>query len=114
MSRDWRVRVEDIVGASERAIRFLGDTDLASFRKDERSIAAVTHQIFIIGEASARIPTTIRSRTSDVPWEEIIGMRNVIAHGYFEIDVEILWKTVRLDLPPLLDEMRKLLEIPGS
>jgi len=46
----------------------------------------------------------------DIPWQEIIGMRNIIAHGYFEMDLEVPWKTVRLDLQPLQQQMRSLLE----
>ena len=110
MSRDWRLRVEDILSAAERAIRFVGEMDLAAFRADERTASAVLHQIFLIGEAAARLPEEIRNRTPDVPWEEIIGMRNIIAHGYFEVDLEVPWKTVRLDLPPLQQQMRVLLE----
>lgn len=109
MSRDWRLRVEDILAAAERAMRFVGEMDLATFKVDERTSAAVLHQIFLIGEAAARLPEEIRKRAPDVPWEEIIGMRNIIAHGYFEIDLEVPWKTVRLDLPPLLGQMRSLL-----
>ena len=45
----------------------------------------------------------------DIPWQEIIGMRNIIAHGYFEVDLEVPWKTVRLDLQPLQQQMRSLL-----
>ena len=110
MSRDWRLRVEDILSAAERAIRFVGEMDLAAFRADERTASAVLHQIFLIGEAAARLPEEIRNRTPDVPWEEIIGMRNIIAHGYFEVDLEVPWNTVRLDLPPLQQQMRVLLE----
>jgi uncharacterized protein with HEPN domain len=110
MSRDWRLRVEDIVAAAERATRFLGEMDLATFKADERTASAVLHQIFLIGEAAARLPEEIRNQTPNVPWEEIIGMRNIIAHGYFEVDLEVPWKTVRLDLPPLREQMRKLLE----
>lgn len=65
---------------------------------------------FLIGEAATRLPEEIRNQTPDVPWEEIIGMRNIIAHGYFEVDLEVPWKTVRLDLPPLQQQMRRLLE----
>jgi uncharacterized protein with HEPN domain len=91
-------------------MRFVGEMDLAAFKADERTAAAVLHQIFLIGEAAARLPEKVRSRAPDVPWQEIIGMRNVIAHGYFEVDPEVPWKTVRIDLPPLRDEMRRLLE----
>ena len=110
MSRDWRLRVEDILAAAERATRFVGEMDLAAFKADERTASAVLHQIFLIGEAAARLPEEIRNRTPDVPWEEIIGMRNIIAHGYFEVDLEVPWKTVRLDLPPLQQQLRSLLD----
>jgi uncharacterized protein with HEPN domain len=110
MSRDWRLRVEDILAAAERAMRFVGEIDLAAFKADERTAAAVLHQIFLIGEAAARLPEEIRKRAPNVPWEEIIGMRNIIAHGYFEVDLEVPWKTVRLDLPPLREQVLSLLE----
>lgn len=109
MSRDWRLRLEDILAAAERATRFVGTMDLAAFKADELTASAVLHQIFLIGEAAARLPEEIRNRTPDIPWAEIIGMRNIIAHGYFEVDLEVPWKTVRLDLPPLREQMRKLL-----
>ena len=83
---------------------------LAVFKADERTAAAVLHQIFLIGEAAARLPEEIRSRATDIPWDEIIGMRNIIAHGYFEVDLEVPWKTVRIDLPPLQQQMPSLLE----
>jgi uncharacterized protein with HEPN domain len=110
VSRDWRFRVEDIIHAAQRALQFVGEMDAAALKLDERTSAAVLHQVFIIGEASARLPDEIRALAPDVPWAEIIGMRNIIAHGYFDVDVEMVWKTVRFDLPPLLAEMRQMLE----
>ena len=109
MSRDWRLRVEDIIEATERALKFVGEMDAAAFKVDDRTSAAVLHQVFIIGEAAARLPDEIRSRAAHVRWNEVIGMRNIIAHGYFDVDLEVAWKTVRVDLPPLRDEMRRLL-----
>jgi uncharacterized protein with HEPN domain len=110
MSRDWRLRAEDIRAAADRAIRFVGEMDLAQLKADERTAAAVMYELFVIGEAAARLPEEIRSRASSVPWQQVIGMRNVIAHGYFDLDLEILWKTVHYDLPPLREQMHKLLE----
>jgi hypothetical protein len=55
MSRDWQLRIEDILAAVERATRFVGQMDLAAFKADERTAAAVLHQIFLIGEAAARL-----------------------------------------------------------
>jgi len=67
MSRDWQLRVEDILAAAERATRFVGQMDLAAFKADERTAAAVLHQIFLIGEAAARLPEEIRGRAPRHP-----------------------------------------------
>ena len=93
------------------SIRWVGTRRSSS---SDRTAAAVLHQIFLIGEAVARLPEEIRRRAPDVPWEEIIGMRNIIAHGYFEMDLEVPWKTVRLDLPTLREHMRSLLDSDDS
>ena len=73
MSRDWRLRVEDIIQATERALQFVGEMDAAAFSVDERTSAAVLHQIFVIGEAAVRLPDDVRRRASNVPWERSSG-----------------------------------------
>jgi uncharacterized protein with HEPN domain len=61
----------------------------------------------VIGEASARLSETLRARHPDVPWREIIGMRNMLIHGYFDIDWEQVWNALERDLPGL----RRALEV---
>jgi uncharacterized protein with HEPN domain len=107
--RDWRVRIEDILAAIERARRYTADLDLASFTADEKTIDAVCYCFGIIGEAARNIPDEIVEKTSDLPWAEMRGMRNVIVHEYFGVTRETLWKTALEDLPAVAERLRALL-----
>ena len=109
MSRDWRLRVDDMVAAVNRSLAFTAGMSLDSFRADERTANAVLYDLLVIGEAAARLPEEVRRREPAVAWRELIGMRNVIVHGYFALDSEVVWKTARNDLPVLLEALQRLL-----
>jgi uncharacterized protein with HEPN domain len=67
----------------------------------------------IIGEAAYALPEELRDQRPDIPWTEIIGMRHILVHDYFVIDIDIVWDAVERDLPPLrdkIDEMLRALE----
>ena len=63
----------------------------------------------IIGEAAAKISPETKSRYPQIPWADIVGMRNRLVHGYFEIDLDRLWDTITDDLPPLVADLEKTL-----
>ena len=63
----------------------------------------------IIGETATKITKECQKDLSQIPWPNIIGMRNRLIHAYFDINLEILWKTVTEDLPGLIDELEKIL-----
>lgn len=71
------------------------------FMADKKTVNAVVRSLEIIGEATGKIPEDVRERYPDVPWEEIIGMRNRLIHEYFGVDLAILWQTIQDDLAPL-------------
>ena len=75
--------------------------DYEQFVAHEEKGLAVLQALQIIGEAAGRLPRSIRQRYPEVPWADIVGMRNLIVHGYYVMDLEIVWKTVHQDLPPL-------------
>ena len=70
---------------------------------------ALTHLIEIIGEAANRVPEDFQESHAEIPWGQIIGMRNRLIHGYDEVDLNFLWSVVQNDLPGLIMQLEKLL-----
>jgi uncharacterized protein with HEPN domain len=69
------------------------------FEKDRKTIDAVIRNFEIIGEASSKLPKEFRDKYPEVPWESIIGLRNVLIHDYFGVDINAVWRTSSRDSP---------------
>ena len=90
------------------AIAFTDGMDRTAFLADLRTQRAVVMSLMIVGEAATRIVTDYHKFASgrpDIPWRSMRGMRNRIAHGYFEVDLGVVWETVRTELPALLERL---------
>lgn len=101
-----------ILTAIERIEQYTADLDVETFLRDERTQDAVIRNIEVIGEASHRIETRFPDFVTahpELPVSSAYQMRNAVAHGYFEVDLEIVWKTVVSDLPGLGRLVRTLL-----
>ena len=98
--RDDRARLLDIQEAIERIERYTARGRTA-FEQDELIQTWVVHHIQIIGEASRAISADFRAQYPKVPWTEIVGMRNILVHHYFGIDLNAVWSVVERDLPDL-------------
>ena len=109
MKRVYIDYLEDMLANAERAIRFSEGMDYDSFAKDEKSIYAVIRAIEIIGEASQKIPGNVKNKYTEVPWREIASMRNKLVHEYFGINIQVVWQTIREDLPALTSTLREAL-----
>jgi uncharacterized protein with HEPN domain len=107
--RDWRLRIEDILEAINRIDTYTRGMTHESFAGDSKTIDAVVRNLEIIGEASSHVEDAILRAAPEVPWDKMRGLRNVVAHEYFGVDVAIIWHTVRNDLPPLDVPLRRLL-----
>lgn len=109
--------LEHIVEAIRRIAEYTEDIDEVGFLSNRLVQDAVIRNIEIIGEAARNIERTASdfvTRHDEVPWTALYAMRNRVAHGYFSVDLEIVWKTIKLDLPdlyqmiePLLDNMQR-------
>jgi uncharacterized protein with HEPN domain len=93
--------LEDISNAILDIRSFVHDMSADAFMADKRTVNAVVRSLEVIGEATGKIPTDIRMRYPDVPWDEIIGMRNRLIHEYFGVDLDIVWQTIQDDLAAL-------------
>jgi len=111
--RDCRDYLQDMLDSISDVDSFTKDMSFEQFKKDRKTVSAVVRSIEVIGEASKRIPETMKAKCAGVPWKLIAGMRDKLIHEYFGVDVEILWKTAKADIPPLeplIQNMLKSLE----
>ena len=102
--------LRDIVTYADTAARILSGTTFRSFRDSEEKTLAVIRALEVIGEAARQIPAEVRKNHPEVEWAEAIAMRNKVIHGYFGVDMQVVWNTVREDLPPLRQAVAKILE----
>ena len=100
--------LDDIIAYGRDALEIAAEGEL-NFRESIKLQYAITHCIEVIGEAVKHIPSEIREMQPQIPWKRIAGMRDWIAHGYFDIDLDQVWKVIQEDLQPLLDAAEKML-----
>jgi len=101
-ARATNVLLAEMVDAARRAMSYADGQDVQSLGKDPMRRDAMILQVQIIGEAASRVETRTREAMPEIPWADIVGMRNRLVHGYFAVDIEILWKTVTGRLPELV------------
>lgn len=112
--RGDRERLLDILEAIERIGRQAG-RGRRTFEADELVQTWIVHHIEILGEAARGVSDELRRRHPEVPWQEMVATRNILAHGYFGIDAERVWVTVSKDLPLLRQQIDSILrELSGS
>jgi len=109
MSRDVRLYLLDILEAIEKIQQYTANLTFEDFAANSMVIDAVVRNFEIIGEAASHIPDDIQSTYSEVPWFEMKGMRNIMIHEYFRVDIKIVWITARESLPKLVSLIKRVI-----
>lgn len=108
-SRKPQLYIQDILQACEDIQNFTQKINSANaLQKDRRTFLAVVHCIEIIGEAARQMPKSFREKHTEIPWRETVGLRNVIAHEYFGLDIDIIWDVIQTQIPMLEKQIRKV------
>ena len=91
MPRDPRLYLEDIVEACGRIRKYAAEMTLEQFKADRKTVDAVIRNLEVVGEAARSLPASVQRLASEVDWRKISGLRNILIHQYFGIDLAILW-----------------------
>lgn len=106
--REWRFYVDDMIGFVEKVVAYTDGLDQASFMANGLNYDATVRNLELIGEAANHIPEHVRQICPSIPWRQLVATRNRLIHGYMGIDNDTLWSIIVEDIPPLLEELRKL------
>jgi len=105
-----KVHLEDILTSVSRIEEYTNDLSFENFNKDQKTIDAVIRNLEIVGEAARNIPEEFSERHGNLPWREMMSMRNKVIHEYFGVDISILWQTIKEDLSNLKIQIKNLLD----
>jgi len=107
------VRLRHMLDAAEKAVEFTKNRNRADLDKDDKLALAVVRLLEILGEAAKGVSDQCRQTYSSIRWRQIAGTRDRLIHGYFDIDLDIVWKIVSIDLPPLIMHLEEILSNLG-
>ena len=108
MRKDDTIRLSHMLEAAHEAIEFMQDRTRFDLNLDRMLVLALVKAIEIIGEAAYQVSQDTRAQLKGIPWEDIVGMRHRLVHAYFDINLDILWRTVQDDLPPMITELDRI------
>lgn len=109
MSRNDEVCVRHILDAAREAVEFADSRTRTDLDTDRQLNLSLIRLLEVIGEASRGISTQFREAHPGVAWKKMIGMRDRLIHGYFDVNFDVVWQTVTEDLPSLIAQMEKIL-----
>ena len=108
MQPDDRIRIRHMIEAAEAALGFAAGRTRSDLDHDRMLLFALVRTIEIVSEAASRLSDEARSELADVPWRQIVAMRNRLIHAYFDISPDIVWKAATEEIPPLLEMLKTL------
>jgi uncharacterized protein with HEPN domain len=109
MPKDDRILLRHRLDAARKARDFIKGRSRADLDSDEMLALAVIRLLEVIGEAARNLSQDIRDSHPEIAWKQITGTRDRLIHGYFDVDLDIIWAILTRDLPPLVSSLEKLL-----
>ena len=104
-----QIRLKHMLDAAQKTIELVNGKTREEFDEDETLGFAIIRLLEIVGEAARGTSEEIKMSNPSIPWQQMIGTRNHLIHGYFDIDYDIIWKIVKDDLPSLIQELKKII-----
>ena len=114
MKKNPTVYLNEMIESIERIADYIKDMSFSSFEKNFAIQDAVLRRLQLMAEAAKRVDEVTKQKNADIPWKKINGLRNTITHEYDEIDLQSIWDTATIDLPPLKSQIKKLRNIIGQ
>jgi uncharacterized protein with HEPN domain len=109
MKRDDRVRLLHMLDASRKALAFIENSDRQDLETDDLLSFGVVRALEIIGEAAKQVSEDLKNEYPEVKWTETAATRNRLIHGYFDVDLDIVWSILKKDLPQLIEQLEAIL-----
>jgi uncharacterized protein with HEPN domain len=107
---DDHIVIQHMLDHAREAVSMIAGKAPEDLGKERMFELALVRLVEIIGEAAGRVSQAGQAQSPNIPWREVIGMRNRLIHGYDSVDLNVLWDTVELDLPPLITQLEKVLQ----
>ena len=101
--------LKDILESIEKIEKFIKGFEFDDFSKDDKTIYAVIRALEIIGEATKNLPDSLKEEHPEVPWRKMTGTRDKVIHGYFGVDLEVIWRTITRNIPILKPLIKDIL-----
>ena len=106
--RDYKLYLDDILEAIHRIEKYTNGLSLEKLKKDSLVIDGVVRNLEIIGEAAKNIPLHVKEKYPGVEWKKITGLRDILAHEYFGVDIDVLWDIIENKLPILSKQIKQI------
>jgi uncharacterized protein with HEPN domain len=110
LKRDPRLYLDDILAAIEKIENYVKGLTFKEFSEDSKTVDAIVRNFEIIGEATKRIPLETKEKYPQIPWKMMAGTRDKLIHEYFGVNLQVMWKAVKEDIPPLKRSIKQLLQ----
>lgn len=108
--KEDKIYLLHIRDAIESIEKFVGDFNFEKFSKDDLTQSAAIRQMEIIGEAVRQLSSNLKRQYTEIPWKDIVGMRDKLIHDYFGVDERRVWETIKRDLPKLKKKIQEMLK----